>query len=189
MKHLSRWRNEKGCHDNYNGNGAAVTYPMIRQFVKVPVQKNKCAKHARVMWSDPGNQVPTGRQHGKQGGTCKDISDTVQTRASHTTHMHTVHGIVSGLYLRSVHIWGGSSSSREVEEVVLHVQEVVEIWVFDNGHCTCSEVVSRGCRDLGDGSGTLFGRCPMSSVEVLGSSLYLASGGVLGEPRTYMYTC
>ena len=41
-----------------------------------------------------------------------------------------------------------------VMEVDIRVRKAVEVRVFDNGHRTHSEVVGRGSRDLGDGSGT-----------------------------------
>ena len=62
----------------------------------------------------------------------RPLSDTVQTRASHTTHMHSFTGGVSGLYLRSV-LFRGGSSQCDVEEVDVLGMVVVEVVAHGDG--------------------------------------------------------
>ena len=73
-----------------------------------------CAQHAR-----DGGVLPTTGFPRVSGMETSDNSDTVQTRASHTTCMHSFTGVVSGLYLRSVH-FGTDQVRYDVEEVVVH---------------------------------------------------------------------
>ena len=61
MKHLVAMAEQKGCHGNYNGNGATATFRVIRQLIEMSVQEK--------MWmsgscedggGDPGYRVTHG---------------------------------------------------------------------------------------------------------------------------------
>ena len=122
--HLSLWRKErvqrrrirKWCHGN----------------ISVPVANgNTDAKgsvawacHAR-WWGDPGNQVPMCRWQGNEE-RARNNSDTVQTRASHTTSIRS------------------SRSSRGY---------TFEAWLFGTDQVRSG---SRRSRDGGGSSGTRF---------------------------------
>ena len=82
MKHLSSWRNRKGCHGNESENDATTTY-RFRYLTEIPVQKEVCgcAEHAK-----DGGVLPTSGFPRVSGMETSEKSDTVQTRASHTTH-------------------------------------------------------------------------------------------------------
>ena len=69
----------------------------------------------------------------RDGGMANEVrAKTSRTRCKHKhliQHMLSVHGVISGLYLRSVRFRGGSSRC-DVEEVVVHgviVEVVVQI--------------------------------------------------------------
>ena len=108
------------------GTGNSIEIPMQKRSVRM------CGTRKR-WWGAPGNRVPTGRRHGKLGETCNDNSETVQPRASHTTHMHSVHGrrlgvIPSKRAFGAERVRSGSSCSRVVGEVVV-LATVVEVVV------------------------------------------------------------
>ena len=63
-KGVPRQWQRKWCHDNI---------PMIWQLVGMSVQKKVWIYGTcKRWWGDPGYRVPTGRRHGKRGGTFKD---------------------------------------------------------------------------------------------------------------------
>ena len=78
-KHLSSWRKQKGCHSNDN-----KTVPRQRSgsgnSIEMPVKK---IGHKRV--EQDGGVLPTTGFPRVSGMETSDKSDTVQTRASHTT--------------------------------------------------------------------------------------------------------
>ena len=129
---------------------------------------SRCECVMQGWWGAPGNRVPTGRRHGKRGGACKR---QIVTRCKHEHLMHRKHSFSEGHlggYTFEACILGGVRIRCKVEEVdvhgssrevVVHVWEVVEVRVFDNGRRTRSEVDGRGTRDLGDGRGRRFRRC------------------------------
>src|SRR4051812_48563447 len=136
MRHLSPWRKEKGataakrkwCHGNDNGNGATATNPKMmprqhigsRQLMEIPVQKEACRE--RVM--QDGGVIPATGFPRVNGMETSDNSHTVHL----IEHMHSVMGVVSTVYLRSVHFRDGSRSvpcrgsrrSRASREVMVH---------------------------------------------------------------------
>ena len=96
MKHLSPWWNERGA--------TATTTEMVpRQHSDDPTthldtgakeQVCGCAEHAK-----DGGVIPVTGFPRVNGMETSDKSDTVQTRASHTTHAFGPRLIFSGLYL------------------------------------------------------------------------------------------
>ena len=70
MKHLVAMAEQKGCHGNYNGNGATTTLRVIRQLIEMSVQEkmwmNGSCEDGGVI---PDTGFPMGRRHGNRGGT------------------------------------------------------------------------------------------------------------------------
>ena len=78
------------------------------------------ACHARMVGCSRIPGVPHDGGKAKEGLRATNNSDTEQTRASHTPHMHSSTGGRSRRYTFKACKRDGSSSSREVEEVVVH---------------------------------------------------------------------
>ena len=78
----------------------------------------------------PDYRVPTGRRHGKRGGTCNDNSDTVQHEHL-IQHMHLITIGHLGGYTFEACIFGADRVRYDVEEVVVLVT-IVEVVV--HGH-------------------------------------------------------
>ena len=106
----------KWCHGNI---------PVIRQLIERPVQTKMWMTYAKEGGVIPNTGCPTCRWHGNEE-RASDSSDTVQTRASHTTkhsimvgHLggYTFEACVSGRFK----IVEGSSRSRVIGEVVVYV--------------------------------------------------------------------
>ena len=115
MKHLSPWRNKRGAT-------TTTTKMMPRQHSDDPIThwdidaKVLIYGMCKRWWGDPGYRVPTGRRHGKQGGTCMKQTGMVQTYGSSQTTCIRTRAVVSSLYLWSVRF---GANGFEVE-VVAH---------------------------------------------------------------------
>jgi len=148
MKHLSSWRKRKRVPRQRQrkwcpGN---ILVPITRLRYRCKRASVRMCETCKRWWGAPGYRVPTGRRHGKRGGTCTKQTGTVQTYgSSHTTCIRS-RASSRRLYLRSVHFRSGSGLT--VVGVVVHGSP--------------REVVVHG-----DGSGTRFRKCSGSSVEVL----------------------
>ena len=117
-KGVPRQRQRKWCHGNIS---------MIRQLIEMSVQKKVWMYGTcKRWWGDPGYRVPTGRRHGKRGGTCKDqFGHGANTNISYNKAF--VHGRRLGV-IPSKHAFSGrnefnegGSGTRAVGEVVIHV--------------------------------------------------------------------
>ena len=115
MKHLSPWW-MKNC-------ATAVKRKWYHGNISVPIAHGDTgAKEVGVSVScKDGGVLPDSGFPRVSGMEVRNVqrplSETVQTRDPHTTHTHSFTGVVSGLYLRSVH---SGRNAFEVE-VVVHV--------------------------------------------------------------------
>ena len=129
MKHLVTMAERKGCQGGetkmvprqHSGPGNSIEIPIQERSVRMSVSRKR-------WWDDPGYRVPMVLRHGKTRRNMQEsIRDMVQTRASHTSLMHSFHGWSSRGYTFEACISGrfknveGSSRSRVVGEVVVHV--------------------------------------------------------------------
>ena len=97
MKHLSPWWKKKGA--------TAVKRKWCHGNISVPIAHGDTgAKEVGVSVScnDGGVLLDSGTTAWQSRNVQRPLSETVQTRASLTTHMHSFSDVVSGLYLRSV---------------------------------------------------------------------------------------
>ena len=120
-KRVPRQRIRKWCHNN-------LLVPITHWDTGAKEQVCGCAEHAKDGGVIPDTGFPTCWWHGKRGAS----QATIQSWCKHEhliQHMHSFTGVVSGLYLWSMHFQSGPSSercrgsrrSRDVVEVVVHV--------------------------------------------------------------------
>ena len=122
----SPWRNEKGataakpkwCHGNIIENGATATYPKMvpRQHIGSGSSRRYWCKRRRADACMDGGVIPdsgcpTGRRHGKRGGTCTKQTGTMQTYGTSQTTCIRSTTVVSG-YTFEVFKRDGSHSER-----------------------------------------------------------------------------
>ena len=109
--------------------------------------RNRCKRSGRERviqgwWGAPGFRVPTERRHGNRGGTWNDNSETVQPRATQTTHAFVPRTSFSAVIpskraFGAERVRSGSSCSRVIVEVVV-LATVMEVVVHVGGSCSGS---------------------------------------------------
>ena len=102
---------QKGCHGNYNGNGATTTLRVIRQLIEMSVQEkmwmNGSCEDGGVI---PDTGFPMGRRHGNRGGTTNVHGRKQQLNMHLIQHMLSSMGHRLGGYTFQVHSLSGPGS-------------------------------------------------------------------------------
>ena len=123
----------KGCHGNYNGNGATATFRWSNNSLRCRCKRKWRERLMKRWWGAPGYRVPLRRRHSNEEEQANDNSDTVQhghliqhtfIRSRASSWVYTFEACIS----ERVEFNEGSSGTRAVVEVVV-LATVVEVVV------------------------------------------------------------